>query len=697
MRFKLFLLLLSLCLLSSNVFCDSGNDYDSYFSLKFVPGFTIPIQNNDLFGMGGGGDIIAQYKLRSLPMLFFTLGAGYYVTSTDVDIPISLIPFSGGIGLNWDIGEKFNLGVFGRSGFFYAIMIDDNEDGEGNPFISTGAFFNFNPNSFISIGIEAAFKQYIGLYNEIRLSIGTSFNFRPVKRHDARILIDESGTGLELYNIEFETLFPVFYSYYDDHPIGNAVLINNENTEVKNIKITLFEEQYMTNPKIITVPESIESGGSLDVDLYGLFNNEILTVTEGTKVSVNITLEYTIRGMDYKRELIEAVSFYDRNAIIWDDDRKASSFVTAKDPSVLYFAKYVANLVEEQGSSQVNENLQKAMGMHEALTLYGMKYVIDPTTPYKDFSEDVQAVDFLQFPNQTLDFKAGDCDDLSVLYCSLLEAVGVETAFITVPGHIYSAISLGISQEEAVKSFSNPDDLIFIDNTAWIPVEVTSVGESFLTAWSTGASEWREHTSKDQANFYPMHSSWEVFKPVGFEGSEERVSVPGTNEFREKYAETLGEFINREMSVQEEQLKEYLASNPENNRYINRLGILYARYGFNDKAKVEFEKILRIENYVPALVNLGNIFFLEKDYNKALQNYEKAYAENPENTTVLLGIAKSYHAMENFSSVDEYYERLQVSDPELASKYAYLDVSLSDTGRAANYEEMKEAVEWEDE
>ena len=48
---------------------------------------------------------------------------------------------------------------------------------------------------------------------------------------------------------------------------------------------------------------------------------------------------------------------------------------------------------------------------------------------------DKNAVDFLQFPRQTLVYGAGDCDDISILYNSLLESVGIRTAFITIPGH----------------------------------------------------------------------------------------------------------------------------------------------------------------------------------------------------------------------------------------------------------------------
>ena len=80
-----------------------------------------------------------------------------------------------------------------------------------------------------------------------------------------------------------------------------------------------------------------------------------------------------------------------------------------------------------------------ALGIFEALRLYGMNYVRDPGSAYDLLSVDSMAVDYLQFPYQTLQYKAGDCDDLSILYCTLLEAVGIETAFVTVPGHIYMA------------------------------------------------------------------------------------------------------------------------------------------------------------------------------------------------------------------------------------------------------------------
>ncbi len=215
-------------------------------------------------------------------------------------------------------------------------------------------------------------------------------------------------------------------------------------------------------------------------------------------------LDYTYKERELKKTLVESIRLFDRNAITWDDDRKAAAFVTSKDPVVLKFTKNVAGIVRERSKTNVNLNLKIAIGLFESVRLYGISYVIDPKTPYAVFSKDSTSLDFLQFPRQTMVYKAGDCDDLSVLYCALLESVGIETAFITAPGHIFMAFSLGISEEDARKTFSNPDEFIYENEQVWVPVEITLFKEGFLKAWQTGAREWRKYNPGGETGFFPF-------------------------------------------------------------------------------------------------------------------------------------------------------------------------------------------------
>src|SRR5208283_4491156 len=116
-------------------------------------------------------------------------------------------------------------------------------------------------------------------------------------------------------------------------------------------------------------------------------------------------------------------------------------------------------------------NFVSAVRLFSALRAVGLRYVVNPLSPYETLSRDSTAVDFVRFPVETLDAKSGDCSDLSVLYDSLLESTGVDTAYITTPGHIFTAFNLGMTAEQAVRVFGKTDDLITKDGVAWVPIE----------------------------------------------------------------------------------------------------------------------------------------------------------------------------------------------------------------------------------
>lgn len=335
------------------------------------------------------------------------------------------------------------------------------------------------------------------------------------------------------------------------------------------------------------------------------------------------------------------------------------------------------------------------MGVHNSLTEYGITHQIDPKTPFTEFSKDTLSVDFLQFPRQTLTYTSGDCDDLSILYSALLEAVGIETAFITVPGHIYMAFALSMTPPEAKRAFLKPDDLIFIEEKVWLPVEITMVQDNFLAAWAMGAKEWRENIGKGQAKIYPMHDSWEEYRPVGLSGSTS-VSMPSKENIVSAFQAELTGFIDKEIYPQVERLEGQIRQSNNAPKYMNRLGVLYARYGLNDKAAGQFEKILGNNEYVPTLINMGNISFLGEDIKGALRYYERAAAIEPDNPKVLLSIARAGHELENYETVKDSYDKLKLIDPALAEQFAYLDLRGDKAARAAEVSEIMEVVVWDE-
>jgi hypothetical protein len=108
----------------------------------------------------------------------------------------------------------------------------------------------------------------------------------------------------------------------------------------------------------------------------------------------------------------------------------------------------------------------------------------------------------------------------------MLEALGVETAFITIPGHIYAAFDTGMESGQKDGAFnSRQDDLIAHNGRLWMPVEITVTGEGFYRAWRIGAREWGQSAERIASEFsqsenstmraiYPMRESWALYPPV---------------------------------------------------------------------------------------------------------------------------------------------------------------------------------------
>ena len=699
-------LIIALFILSATMTLYAENFQPAGFSLNLTPAALLPVsQYSDFYTTGFGVGLSAEYRFKKAPLFFLSGNAGYSqppIANDNSSLMLTSVGVGGGI--SYEFARRFSVRGFLNGGGYYGQVLNptdiDGEKSAYNPYVTAGAGFYYYISKGISVGTQVSYNMYYGAYDAIGIALGTAIHFGGFKKKskvDQMMLTPLSGDHVELINIEFDEVFPVFFKYYDDHPIGTASIHNRESGEITDIRVNLFVKQYMDSPKECAVLETLGKGEEQTLELSALFNEGVLEITEGTKVAADITVDYKYKGQQYRHTKVETLSLYDRNATRWDDDRKAAAFVTAKDPVVLKFSKSTAGIVNESGMKAVNENLRMAMAMHEALSLFGMSYVVDPTTPYAEFSQKTTAVDYLQFPKQSLEYKAGDCDDLSILYCALLESVGVETAFITTPGHIHMAFSINMSPEAARSTFLRDDDLIFYDDKSWIPVEITTIGTGFLKAWDDGAKLWREASMRDKAGFYPIREAWIVYNPVGLPGEGEGLTYPHEDKVAQIYKLEMGKFIDQEIYPQVVKLQGDIDASGGSIRLINKLGVLYARYGLIDKAEREFNKVLaKNSSYVPTLLNMGNVQYLNGNLDEAIQFYNRAVKKEPDNAKAVLCVARVNHDMENYGTVKKQFDTLKKLDPDLAAQFAYLEMRGDDLARASEAARIKEVMVWDE-
>jgi tetratricopeptide (TPR) repeat protein len=681
------------------------------FGLRFTPGIELPLgASADYFGLGAAGTLSGEFSFATLPRLFAAADIGYNLIPINNGDSVSIIRAGGAFGAAVRIIDRLSIKALASGGYYYGFLNTGDADGAGRPYFTAGAGLDFMLSPSFDIGLEVSYRNYLGLYDSLGVVLGASLYLSGTEARESAYrrslparpeLLQGARTpgpneGIRMSNLSFNQVFPVFYKYYDDNPIGSLALYNQENEELTDVSLAFNIKQYMDAPKVSFKAERMASGDLKQVDIFALFNDSVMGVTEGTKTAAEIILEYRKDGELYRDVLTETVRLYDRQAMTWDDDRKAAAFVTAKDPKILTFAKNVAGMVRDQGNNAVNRNLLTAMGLFNALELYGVSYIIDPTTPYAEYSETQNQVDFLQFPRQTLEYGAGDCDDLSILYSAILEAVGLKTAFVTVPGHIYMAFSINESAEKVKRLFYNTDDVILMNDEIWIPVELTVREGGFIKAWQEGARQWREYRPRGQAGFYEIREAWQEYEPVGLPGGDTVIALPGEDTIVRFFLEEVNRYIDREIYPQVVKLENEIADSGGSPYRINKLGILYAKYGKIEDAALQFQKAVEEREYVPALINLGNVYYLRKDWQKALIFYQRAAAEDPDNDQAILCTAKVYHEMENYQLAQENYNELKKINPKLAGEFAYIDMGLSDGTRAADVIRQRESILWSD-
>jgi hypothetical protein len=657
--------------------------------------------------LGGSVSAVFPLSLFGLSWLRPEAGVGYVYSGLAASTS-TLSAIEGQVGLQARLPVTpwmdFAATVAARGGY-YLLGGGSQTAGGFSPGLSLDAGADFRLGDLFSLGVGAQGVYDFGMYFFLRPFLSASFRLgggapgqQPVPAEAAPLVgqapqaAQPAAPAEETIGFDSDGVFPVFYKFYENHPFGTVTITNQGKNTWSDVRVTFSMKQFMDLPSTLPPIGSIAAGHAAKVDLVSLFNESILSVTEATKISGELAVEYKENGKPARLSRTIALRVFDRNAMTWTDDQRAAAFVTAKDPTILTLAKSLAGDLSAAKNPAISDRFQVAAGIHDALVTYGVNYVPDPTSIFAG-SKTKADIDFLQFPRQTLEYRSGDCDDLSILYAAFFEAVGIETAFITVPGHIFMAVSLDMAPDEAKARFGRYDDLILRDGKTWLPIEITLRKGGFLAAWAGGAREWRENNARKLANFSPVHDAWGLYEPVALPGGSSLAPMQNARAV-DAMKEDIVSFVNGEIAERAARLQADSRKAQGASKAINSLGVLYAQYGLYDKAKAQFESVLAKEEYLPALINLGNIRRAQGDLDAALVYYDRAFKKSPSSAPVLLAEAMVNHLMENYGAVKKYYQALKTADPTLADRYAYLDLKGEEGAKAADATGLKNLIDW---
>ncbi|MBI9104634.1 MAG: tetratricopeptide repeat protein [Spirochaetales bacterium] len=605
-----------------------------------------------------------------------------------------------GAGLSHRFSKMYEMGghlLGGYSQSIFTNLIEGQDAVAAHNLLFEGSLeIGFNPSYSFSLCANPGVKYIHSLspldnFNGPVFNFGISGNFRFGK--------DPDSPDVEIRSIRFGTpdfpdLFAAMQSYYAKNPLGYVEITNTERSGIEEIQVAFFQPGFMDVPTPSFTCAELAGGESVKVPLQALFNNEVF-ITEGiTPLTGEIIVTYRVNRRTVEQRLSVSYDLYDKKMMTWDDDRKIAAFITPADSALQNYGSFIRQSCKDAEIPGLSKGLQTGMQVFHALGEIGCLYQLDPMSPFTAAQENSMVPDSVSLPRDTLKKITGDCDDLTVLYCSLMETVGMESAFITIPGHIFAAFNTGVESRDFAKIHTDRNMTLPIDGELWIPVEITLIGKAtFREAWRKGMENWnRYRESPEVRQFIRTRSAQEVYRPVGLREKDMGL------QYGEPERILRGFIQDRDSIVTDLTHEQYAAAEASGSKQdYNKLGILYAQMGQYTMAEKTFIKALSLDNnYRSAGVNLGNIYFHQKKYEEALEQYLDVeqilkQANRSDSSTamkVYLNISRAYYGMEELDKAQEYFQLASVIDESEVSQFAYIMTPVDRGGtRAAEIRE----------
>ena len=311
-------------------------------------------------------------------------------------------------------------------------------------------------------------------YSFDKLTLNVTFKLNTVKEK-----------SVELIDVKIlDNIFPTLTQNYLDHPYAVGKVLN------------------LTDKRITIKPMS---------KIEGL--NQDLIQSKTISIAPNDTSEiyfYTIIPDNYSKDKVE-ISYADFYAVEAEENPEVKfqkpilvNSINAWDGKVSnlkYFIQKDFNFSMSYAKQILSSHKTELDTLNYAYSsFYKSKIIFNSMIKDLVYTSDPRAsAESVQFPHQTIELKGGDCDDLSVLFSSLLESVGIETALVDYQGgtgirHVNVLVNTELSPDQA-RLITNNDSKYFIrkndsgEDRVWIPVEATSL-KNFDKSWEIGSEKF---------------------------------------------------------------------------------------------------------------------------------------------------------------------------------------------------------------
>ncbi|PLX97402.1 MAG: hypothetical protein C0621_00035 [Desulfuromonas sp.] len=483
------------------------------------------------------------------------------------------------------------------------------------------------------------------------------------------ITVAATRPPLEIEVLHLDNIFSNSYKVYENDGVGRVKISNNTTDPISKLRLLFFLKDFMDYPSEVSI-DNLAPRSSQEVTLKAVFNNRILDITEDTPIQAEITAIHFRNAQEKRYETVQSLTIYEKHRLMWDMRERFAAFITPKDPTILDFARAVATPFADNGSPLLYGGV-----LFDALGVLGVRYMQDPSNPYQATSGQTDFVDYIQYPQETLSRKSGDCDDLVGLYTSLLESLGIHTMIVEVPGHMFMMYDSGLE----VGSVSEMMSALYIehDEKLWIPVEVTLVSSPFISAWEKGSQGYHEHQQNGNLTLLDPRKAWESFKPASLAATTWRPELISREQLEENFPNELTTLRRIRIRNIGKQYLDILQEAPEDAEALLQYGIINAKSGEIDEAVRHIEKAAASAPDNAAIANaLGNVRFMSDDLEAACDAYTEAVRLEPSDPRLLISLARCQQRLGQRENAATTFRQACNIDKRLRIEYRSLALEL---------------------
>ncbi|MDD1746442.1 MAG: hypothetical protein LUQ16_01625 [Methanomassiliicoccales archaeon] len=297
----------------------------------------------------------------------------------------------------------------------------------------------------VDVGILVEIKS-AKVIDDVDLVTGVAqvyFNVKINERQEARI--DDAG-------------YPYLFEVGSFYQIGKSLRFNvDDNRRYTKISISMVDEDYTSQDDMVDIDGVNPGDRTMDV-MFDLVNgtwygDDTTRLADGsldgsassddddgalsydlsvTSLSGLKTYRWSYGNDDFEMQLnLSARQYYQlkySDVERWPSTyEEARAFVTVTDPSVLEVASELDGMASALGLSPL-ERANFALSF-----VQGIDYSFDNVS--------AGANEYWRFPLETLYDQTGDCEDTSILYASITEAMDYDAVLLLLPGHMAVGLS----------------------------------------------------------------------------------------------------------------------------------------------------------------------------------------------------------------------------------------------------------------